>query len=169
VIRPARLADVEPLRMLEVVAGARFREVGLAAVAAADPPHPARLVERIRRGQAWVAVDSQDEPIGFVLVHEVDGNAHVEQVSVLPDHGRRGLGSALVGRVADWAAKRGLPAITLTTFVDVPWNAPWYRRLGFEVVPATEPGPGLRRICAEEEAVGLPADRRVVMRRRIGE
>ena len=29
----------------------------------------------------------------------------------------------------------GLPCLTLTTFRDVPWNAPWYSRLGFEPAP----------------------------------
>ena len=36
-------------------------------------------------GRAWVAVSSEDLPIGFIVVDLVDGRAHVEQVSVHPD------------------------------------------------------------------------------------
>ena len=38
--------------------------------------------------------------IGFVHVLEAGGVAHLEQLSVLPEHGRRGVGSALVEAAA---------------------------------------------------------------------
>ena len=41
----------------------------------------------------------------------------------------------LVLQVCDWAAGNGYASVTLTTFRDVPWNMPFYERLGFRVIP----------------------------------
>ena len=58
--------------------------------------------------------------------------------------------------------------MTLTTFTDVPWNASYYRRIGFRVVMEQEWTPGLRRIRDHEAASGLDVWPRVLMRRPIG-
>jgi len=105
-------------------------------------------------GRCWVW--AEDGTIGaYAIAEEVDGFGHLEQVSVLPSHARRGLGRALIETVGEWSAGRGLSGLTLTTFADVPWNAPYYARLGFRVLPDAEQGPGLRRIREEEIARGL--------------
>lgn len=62
------------------------------------------------------------------------------------------------------AREDGLTALTLTTFTDVPWNAPYYARLGFRALSESELTPGLRRIRAEEAAHGLARWPRVCMR-----
>ena len=54
--------------------------------------------------------------------------------------------------------------MTLTTFRDVPWNAPFYERLGFCVLDSSELTPELDAVVREEAARGLDRDRRVVMR-----
>ncbi len=64
----------------------------------------------------------------------VDGEGLLDEVAVAPAHGRRGIGRALVDEVVAWAAAGGFPSVTLATFRDVPWNAPYYEKLGFEVV-----------------------------------
>jgi len=56
-----------------------------------------------------------------------------------------------------------MPAVTLTTFEDVPWNAPLYRHLGFRELRDDELGPGLRAIRDRETAHGLDPARRVSM------
>lgn len=94
-------------------------------------------------------------PVGFVQVIEVDGWAHLEQVSVLPEFGRRGIGRRLVDAAADAARERGYRELTLRTFVDVPWNAPFYLTCGFVV---TEPASAFHRgLVREEERLGLAA------------
>jgi GNAT superfamily N-acetyltransferase len=108
---------------------------------------------------------SDEVPVAYVLVDVVDDAAHVEQVSVHPAHAGRRLGSALLDVAAAWAAENQLAAVTLTTFTDVPWNAPYYARLGFRVVPVDEIGAGLRRIRELEAAAGLDRWPRAVMRR----
>jgi len=121
--------------------------------------------EARRHGRLWVALADQ-VPVGFahVVVRE-PGVAHLEELDVHPEHGRRGLGRWLVATVCAWAASRGFGAVTLTTFRDVPWNKPFYERLGFEVVPPAEISPAMLSLVIEEYRRGLDPQRRVVMRR----
>ncbi len=164
-IRPARLDDGSALREIERLAGERFREVGLPEVADDEPASVETLADYAGGGRSWVAVDDTDTPIGYVLVDIVDECAHVEQISVLPLHQGVGTGRALLECVRAWAAERGLTAMTLTTFADVPWNAPLYRHLGFRVLNEDELGPQLREVRDSETAHGLDPAKRVCMRR----
>jgi GNAT superfamily N-acetyltransferase len=118
-----------------------------------------------RHGRLWVAL-ADHVPVGFahVVVHE-PGVAHLEELDVHPEHGRRGLGRRLVAAVCAWAAERGYHAVTLTTFRDVPWNMPFYEGLGFVVVPSGEISPALLSVVIDEYRRGLDPQRRVVMRR----
>lgn len=63
------------------------------------------------------------------------------------------------------ADSEGAPALTLTTFTDVPWNAPYYARCGFRRLDDGELTPGLREISEREAAHGLDRWPRVCMRR----
>jgi len=107
-----------------------------------------------------------DQPVAYLLVEVVDGCAHVEQVSVHPSHARLRIGRRLIDHAGAWAAEHGLPALTLTTFVDVPWNGPYYQRLGFRFLRDDELGPGLRAVRDREAAAGLDAWPRAAMTRR---
>lgn len=162
-IRLARPDDLPALIDVEREAGSLFREIGMAAIADDDPGSVAELAVYQSAGRAWVSVDPGDRPVAYLVADVVDGCAHVEQVSVRPSHARRGLGAALIGTLAEWAASRGLTAVTLTTFAAVPWNAPYYERLGFRVVPEAGIGPGLRSIRRAEAARRLDAWPRVAL------
>jgi len=134
-------------------------------IAADEPDSIADLEDYRSRGRAWVAVDGEDRPVAYLLSKVVDGCAHVEQVSVVRAHAGRALGAALVDHLGDAARREGRPALTLTTFRDVPWNAPYYARLGFAVVEPAEQGPQLAALVAHE-ATAIPGDApRVAMRR----
>ncbi|MGQ0434722.1 MAG: GNAT family N-acetyltransferase [Microthrixaceae bacterium] len=162
-IRPAQAADGEALVHIERLAGARFRDVGMPEIADADPGSVDELAEYAHDGRSWVVVDDADRPLGSVLLDLVDGNALVEQLSVVPSAQGTGLGRALLDHVAAWAMGRGAPALTLTTFRDVPWNAPLYEHLGFHVLTEPELGPELRSLVIEEAAHGLDPTTRVCM------
>lgn len=165
-IRDARLDDIAALRDIERAAGRLFAEIGMVEIVDDEPLSEETLRGYQSRGRAWVAVDDSDRPIGYLVADILDGNAHIEQVSVSPANMRRGLGRALIGHVADWALGRGLPALTLTTFSDVPWNGPYYRRLGFEMLAEEEIGPGLRDRRSQEAGRGLDRWPRICMRQR---
>lgn len=166
-IRPAGAADLERLRAIEVAAGASFRALGMAAVADDDPPTVTELTGYAEAGPAWV-VEQDGAVAGYLLDDVVDGRAHVEQVSVHPDHAGHGLGRALIEHLAERARAAGRPALTLTTYRDVPWNGPYYRRLGFRELAAGEETPGLRALRAEEAARGLDRWPRCGMCRELG-
>lgn len=162
-LRRARPHDVDAIRAVGVAAGERFRALDDPRVAerADDPPFEPGDGTRL-----WVATDGY-EVVGFVAVEVVGRGAHVEEVSVHPDHGGRGHGTALLDEVARWAALEGLDAITLTTFVDVPWNRPFYERRGFRVLGEHELTPELRDVRDHEATLGLDPAIRVVMRREL--
>ncbi len=163
-IRAARRDELELLRAIEADAGRMFAAIGMDAIAEDHPGSITELEAFRAAGGAWVAVDGDDRPAGYLLSGPVDDALHIEQVSVARAHARRGLGAALIEHLATTAAARGRAALTLTTFRDVPWNAPYYARLGFRVVEPTDQGPALRAIVAHE-AVTIPGDApRVAMR-----
>lgn len=121
-----------------------------------------------------LAEDPDGPPIGFAHVLEPTTTdptapgrpsvhlAHLEQLSVLPEHGRRGHGAALVAAARAEAARRGHERITLRTYARVPWNAPFYERCGFTVVDPSEQEPGAcfgtafhRALIAHEQELDL--------------
>ncbi|NUT97900.1 MAG: GNAT family N-acetyltransferase [Saccharothrix sp.] len=156
-LRPARPDELPLLQEIENASGEPFRDIGMPEIADDDP----MPLDALRHAHVWVAADP--DPVAWVAAVEVDGHAHVEQISVHPDHARRGIGAALLDHVETWATARGLAGLTLTTFRDVPWNAPYYERLGFREVTALSPG--LAEIVATEAARGLDPATRVCLKR----
>jgi GNAT superfamily N-acetyltransferase len=157
VLRAARDDELSSLQDIERTAGAFFRELGMHLVADDEPPTTDELLRFQQDGRAWVCVDENDDPIAYVLVDVVDGWLNLEQVSVHPAYPRRGLGRQLIDLADRLAAESGLGGLTLTAYVDVPWNGPYYERLGFRVVPDDETSHGMRAIREEEARRGLDA------------
>ena len=166
-VRQARPEDVGRLQAIQLAAGNAFRDIGMPAAADTFPLPPESLSGYRRAGRAWVAADEHDEPVGFVVADVVDGCAYIEQVSVHPAHARQRIGAMLLDHVAGWAARRGLPALTLITFRGVPWNAPYYERLGFRELAPAELTPGLAALWAAAPGAGRRGggSERVCMRR----
>jgi GNAT superfamily N-acetyltransferase len=159
----ARPEEVPALADVERAAGALFAGWAVALEADPAPADPAELEEAQRAGRLWVARSDSGRVVGFALVDVVDGRPHLEEMDVHPDFGRRGIGARLVAAVCDWARGAGHSAITLTTFRDIPWNAPFYRRHGFRELAPRELTPALRAIVADEAARGLDPATRVIM------
>jgi GNAT superfamily N-acetyltransferase len=116
-------------------------------------------------GLLWVVLSSQLHPIGFALVEREGTWLHLEEIDVHPLHGRRGIGAALVETICAWARDCGYTQMTLTTYCDIPWNAPFYARLGFEILGEDELTPELQARVEAEAARGWDMNRRVVMRK----
>lgn len=163
-ISQARAVDLLPLADIELAAARLLTghapESVLTTTTSIDS-----LTKAQRDGRLWVA-RAGDSPVGFAYVEVLEADSpHLEELDVHPDHGRRGLGTRLVNAVCEWAGNEGYAAVTLSTFRDVPWNMPFYARLGFELVTPEDQTAALKAIVAAEKVKGLSVERRVVMRR----
>ena len=123
------------------------------------------LEEARAQGHLWVAVSAEDGPVGFAQVVILDQTAHLDELDVVPERGRRGIGSRLLETVCEWAGTAGYDKVTLSTFTHVPWNAPFYERRGFVAVAFDRLSPQLVELVRAERARGLRTDLRVIMER----
>jgi GNAT superfamily N-acetyltransferase len=159
-IRPARAADLPALPQIEQAAATRF------AASAYPDLVDCELVSThvdLAREQVWVAVDEWDQPVAFAIAHRMANRIHLHELDVHPDYARRGIGKRLILTVAEWARSTGANALTLTTFNDVPWNGPYYTRLGFRVLAPELLDAALRRVLQAEQEAGMPMAQRVGM------
>jgi ribosomal protein S18 acetylase RimI-like enzyme len=103
-------------------------------------------------------------PVGFALVTLVNDEAHLDEVDVLPNYGQQGIGTELVSAVANWARSRAHSSLTLITFKHLPWNAPFYEKLGFVRLRTAELSVGLAELIEEEGKAGIDVSKRIGMR-----
>lgn len=168
-IRLATSEDVAALPEIERLAGQRFRtypgDLGISEEMYDDPNSIETFAAAQEAGHLWVATasGSGDELVGFALVVEIDRYAHLEEIDVLPSYGGLGIGSALLATVCRWANDAGYPAVTLRTFRDVPWNAPFYQSRGFRIVDSAALSAAHVQLEASERQGGLRTDIRVTM------
>ena len=164
-IRLAYESELSKIPLIELAAADRFRETHYAylAVDTEASVDEAYCHQQFAQGLLWVAADEMDQPVGFVVAEVLDDALFIHELDVLPDHGRRGLGRRLIAAVCERARTVGYAAVTLSTFADIPWNAPFYIRVGFCELADAELTPGLRAV-QQAEAEGLPNTNRVIMR-----
>lgn len=161
-ITRARAAHLQALPAIELAAAQLF-DGHVPASLPADPTSELTFTEAARDGRLWVAL-AGETPVGFALVTLLAAHLpHLEEIDVHPAHGRRGLGTAMVRTVCEWAAARGYAEVTLTTFRNVPWNLPFYARLGFVEIPRDRLRPELAALVAQEAGRGLDPGLRAVM------
>jgi len=166
-IRDAQAAELPLLQDIDVATGQMFRDIGMPEVAEYGPWTLTDLEHSRVAGLLWVIPGDAGQPVAFLMGNLVDGCLHVEQLSVDPGSARRGLGRALLEHAAQRAAAGAVPALTLTTYAHVPWNAPYYVRCGFRILDDAEVTAGLWAIRQQEAAIGLDRWPRVCMRRDI--
>src|SRR5919108_678574 len=99
-IRAVRLDELPVLQDIERAAGQCFRDIGMPEIAEDEPLPLPELARYHHAGLAWVVADDADAPVAYLIADRVDGNLHVEQVSVPPDSARRGVGRLLVDHAA---------------------------------------------------------------------
>ena len=161
-IRPGRKNEVGRLREIERDAALLFRSSPVPYAADLEVTDVAVFIEAARDG--WLLV-AGDVAVGFAVMQPLDGEVYLRELDVMRAHQRRGLGRALVEASMALVRSRGHRALLLTTFRDVAWNAPWYRRIGFVDILVAERGPELLALLAQEEAHGHDMRGRVALRR----
>jgi GNAT superfamily N-acetyltransferase len=162
-IRSARVEELPLLAQIERSAAVLFLDTPYTFLANDEPLSLDFVQQRFQAGQVWVAVDKQDVVVGFAITREVDDTIYLQEMDVDPAHGRRGLGAELVETVCAWAQLQGYKVILLSTFRDLPWNAPFYAKLGFRILDESELSISFQHIRQQEQADGLPIADRVMM------
>jgi ribosomal protein S18 acetylase RimI-like enzyme len=166
-VRARRPDDVLLLAPIEQAAGLLFLEVGMPEIAGDDPLPEDMLLQGVDAELLWVAVDEGESlaPVAYLLAKNLDESHHIEQLTVHPRYARQRIGSRLIDACGEGAIACGSGSLTLTTFRDVPWNAPYYRRIAFVEMPDSQMSPALREIVQQEHDAGLDRWPRVVMGR----
>jgi GNAT superfamily N-acetyltransferase len=158
-IRKASARELESLPGIEEAAGMAFLDTPYAALI--HHPNASAHID-CSRDHVWVTTHS-DKPVAFVIARDSPGAVHIQELHVHPHFARQRLGQALINHVADWARERCVSALTLTTFADVPWNGPYYSRLGFATLEGHELSEYLRETLQKEAAAGFPMESRIAM------
>jgi GNAT superfamily N-acetyltransferase len=159
--------EANTIREIEFEAGQRFVSVDMIGIADAAPMALAVVERKIAASEIVVALDADATCVGFVMFEPQPARIYVQELNVLTSHAGRRIGAALVEQVAQLALERRLPQLVLSTFSDVPWNAPYYRRLGFREIPYSELDAALIERRNAHIARGLDESKRVFMLREL--
>lgn len=166
IIRLAKYGEAERMADIELASLPKYRALpGFEKRFIGFVVRPEKYVPFVEDGRAFVAVSEWDWPMGFSAVDDMDGEAYLAELAVDFDYQGRGLGRRLIAAASNWARICGFRSILLSTFKDVPWNAPYYARQGFRVLEPKELSkPGIKR-QRDHEAQFLDIETRVFMRK----
>ncbi|WP_166219458.1 GNAT family N-acetyltransferase [Pseudomonas atagonensis] len=164
IVRRASPADAAALPAIERSAAELFRlDPALTWLADAEVPDVEQHVQAIEQKCVWVVESADRQLAGFLRALVIDDQLHVEELSVSQDFQGQGMGRALVLAAIEQARRMQLHAVTLTTFRGLPWNAPFYQRLGFALLNGQATPPHLLSALQAEIAQGFPGERRCAM------
>lgn len=136
VITPAMHDEIDHLIAIDVAASELFRGSDLIKPDAFDDHVPSDVfAARIDSHDAFAIRDETGAPLGFTITTPRKRSLYLDQISVDPAHGRKGLGRMLIAHVLADAKHRGFRRVTLSTFRDLPWNGPFYASCGFKEIP----------------------------------
>lgn len=157
-IRNAAPAEFPQLASVEMEAGKKFIGEGIIDETLDFTVTP----DKFEYGFSLVAA-TDEEIAGFIQLVWIDRFLHIEEVSVLPTHQRRGIAAALIAHALDLARQKDALGVTLSTFRDVSWNGPYYKKLGFEEISAVGLGEDYTEMREEEHKAGLNITARCLM------
>lgn len=164
-IRTALSGDLEYLPNIERSAAQIFKQSHELSWVADDKSQPISLHQScIQTGNSWVAVHN-NESIGFINGVEHNNTFHICELSVSNDWQNKGIGSSLLNYIEEIMCERGISALTLITFKNIPWNAPFYESKGFTVIDDNDLSLFLIDILEEEAEAGLDIQARCAMQK----
>ena len=166
-VRLARKSELELLGHIEIDSDLRYLGTSSSHLSAEEPVFtPAVLREHYWAHDRLLIAEDHNAIVGFI-VWGFEGNDEflgVDQVSVARAYGQQGIGASLMTEVLGIADHRDVPTV-LNTERSIPWNAPWYRRLGFTEVDSLNWTDWMIRTKQEQESVGVSWADRVWMLR----
>lgn len=164
-IRPAHPDEGSLAADIDDDACSLYADAGLPFDEAQNPGFFAREQRRwdesLAQGRQLLACAPSGEPVGFAALGYVGEAPMLLQLSVRRAWMRQGIGRALLARALQWSERAG--ALWITTYDHLPWNGPFYTRMGFETPPESSCSDELRGILDDERSA-LPApERRALM------
>ncbi|WYW97883.1 GNAT family N-acetyltransferase [Proteus vulgaris] len=165
-LRQTEINDAVKLPIIEQSAGQLFRTIeDLSWISESGVQSVEKHLAFIHQQGHWVAVNSDNEPVGFIMTKPLPESLFIHELSVSEAWQNKGIGKLLIQKIKDEAKAHQLSAITLTTFRHVPWNAPYYQRLGFSILSENEIPPSLQEILDDEvERGGFVKETRCAMK-----
>ena len=173
IIRLGRTDELGAILEVERLAGQRFSVYGINPTKEEDEREEesdnddyefgAEHEEGLKNNRLWVAVTPGSKIVGFALAQVVDNEGHLRELDVLQEYGRKGIGQTLINTVIDWCHTQGYTTLTLTTFKDIPFNRPYYEKVGFKVIQIGNLRGRLKEMITEENASSVME--RVAMRK----
>ena len=165
-LRKAHAHEVAQICAIEDDAGRLYAEAGLPADL---PGMDSEMVRAsVHDERVSVLVTPTNTPVAFALWWSYPEALHLRELGVHPHYMRRGLGRRLIDHVVEVARDQQRLQVTLTTFRDVPWNGPYYRRCGFSELPRERWPRWLAEIRTAEAGDGLDRWPRLAMARPLG-
>ena len=160
--------EIPALIAIDLAAGALFADTGLLSADALTDHVPPEVFEQAIAGDDLIiARCPAQHPVGFALTSRRGGTLYLDQISVHPGHGRKGIGAVLVDRVVAEAKVRKLRCVTLSTFRDLAWNGPFYRRMGFREIARPKLADWMLEL-ETVQAASLDVSQRCFMMRKVG-
>ena len=167
-IRQALEEDIASIIAVDSSATVKFGTIPALAALASHQESPEKIQQWLGLGRVYL-LEVGSKPLGFVAAHPVDSVIHIDEIAVLSASQGKGIGTMLLNALIDWAKEIAYQAevrvarVTLTTYPDVPWNGPWYRKYGFKEIEAQSIGPWLVAVENEEGNLVRPGYRRSCM------
>lgn len=156
-IEPAKPEHLVALPAIERAAANIFPEEMISDEVKDYVLSPEEFEKALAKKHLWIAITADNQPVGFALVTVNAGGQSVmlAELDVDPAHQQKGLGTAMVQTVIKWARQKKFQHLLLTTFCNVPWNAPFYEKMGFRRLPRNELTANLVAILDKEDELGL--------------
>ncbi len=130
-IRLANKNDLQRLAEIEILSAKRFAGLGLLDHSwhlLNESFSSEKLAHLIEKRQVWMAC-KENESVGFAIASVLGNKGYLEEIDVLIEHSRLGIGSSLIKTVCQWAHKSGFKSLLLSTFKSIAWNAPFTKSL----------------------------------------
>ena len=163
IIRFTNKNDYQFLPGIEDSAGKAFLAIGMEDIACMDNL-PVSYYNKVTEPSYIMVAESKNAAlVGFCLINLVDSQPHIKELSVAREHSGQGIGKALINRICEESKQKGYKSITLTTFAEVPFNAPFYKKLGFKQFDINNEWPELSSILQKEKDGPLKAYSRIAM------
>ena len=126
IIRKTQSSDIGFLPAIEASASKAFKSIlELSWVADSQGMSTEAHKNTLETGYSWVAIAPPKTCVGFLTAAIMEGDFYIGEVSVHETHQKKGIGSRLFETAFIEAKSLDLQSVTLTTFKDVPWNAPY--------------------------------------------